>query len=191
MRFVAKYKRYNITFQNELVEHFATGESRELKSYIDCQFDLYGSMLPYEIDAARKTFVNNGLPTEVDGVTIIDPLYRFSVFDTEIFQRQRGVSDEVRERMEQFLLARPELGTDFIRVEEPRFAPPWPTYDDFRGVRGLPTAAAIAKKVHEDGYEPAQVILYEKQNANRADVIEELEALGTAPAVPDDDLVSA
>lgn len=182
MRFIAKYKRYVIVFQREIVEHFATGESHEIKPYLGCEFDLFGSMRPHEVEAARKQFSNYGLPTEVDGMTLIDPLYRFSVFDTELYAKEKNLDAAKQRELEEFLLGRHELGSDYILVEDPVLAPPWPTYDDFRGVRGLPTAAAIAKKVAEDGYPVDDVIAYERQNANRSDVITELEAVG-APVI--------
>lgn len=190
MRFVSKYRKYQINFQRDIVEHFATGESHEIQPLLNCEFDLYGSLLPHEVAAARERFINFGLPTEVDGVTTIDPLYRFSIFDTELFQKSKGFDDAKRLKLEEFLLARPECGVDYIMVEEPKLAPPWPTYDDFRGVRGLPTPQSIARKVEEDGYDPDLVIAYERQNANREDVIEALETLGVAP-VEDESVVLA
>lgn len=191
MRFISKYKRYVIWFQREKLEHYATGESRELQPGIVCEFDLYGSMTPWEIVAARETFTNYGLPTEVDMVTHIDALTRVSVFDSEICQQRQGFSDEKRLEMEAFLLGRPEYGVDFVMVEEPRLSAPWPTYDDFRGVRGLPTAQAIAKKVEEDGFAVADVVAYERQNANRTDVIDALESIGAVPVASDEELVEA
>lgn len=190
MRLVSKYGRYQINFQIDKIEHYATGESREIQPMLNCEFDLFGSMKPHEIAAARERFINYGLPTEVDGVTTIDPLYRFSVFDTLLFQQAKGISDEKREQLEAFLLGRPECGIDYILVEEPQLVAPWPTYGTFRGVRGLPTAQAIAKKVEEDGYDAVEVIAYERQNANRADVIEALEAIGAKP-VEDESVVLA
>lgn len=191
MRFISKFKKYQINFQTDIIEHFATGESRELRPLLNCEFDLYGSMLPHEVEAARGQFMNFGLPTEVDGVTLIDPMVRWSVFDTVQFQEAKGLDDETRERLEQFLLGRHELGADYIMVPTPVLAPPWPTYDTFRGVRGLPTAEAIAKKVREDGYDVVDVLAYERQNANRQDVIDALEAVGTPIAVEDEELVQA
>ena len=137
MRFVAKYKKYNVIFQREIVEHYATGEQRTLQPYIDCQFDLYGSMLPHEIEAARAQFINYGLPVEVDGVTTVDPLYRFSVFDSVECQRLQGFDD--------------------------------------------------AKRVQEDGYEVAEVHAYERQNQNRQEVLDALEALLLEEPVDDEE----
>lgn len=190
MRFVAKYKRYTVVFQREIVEHYATGQSRELQPYLGCEFDLYGSMTPHEVSVARDTFENYGLPTEVDNVTLIDPLYRFSVFDTVMFAKQKGLDDAKRLELEEFLLSRDEYGSDYVMVEELRLVPPWPTYDKFRGVRGLPTAQGIARKVEEDGYDALEVVAYERQNANRQDVIDALESLG-APAPADEELIEA
>lgn len=189
MRFVSKYKKYTVVFQREIIEHFGTGESHEIKPFVACQFDLYGSMRPYEIEAARKQFINHGLPTEIDGVTTIDPLTRFSVFDSVACQDTYGFDDETREKVEQFLLSRAEYGTDYIEVEEPRLAAPWPTYNDFRGVRGLPTPQAIVKKVVEDGYPIEDVIAFERQNLDRQEVLDALEA--ATQLDPEEELIEA
>jgi hypothetical protein len=191
LRFVSKYKRYVVWFQREIVEHFATGQSREIQPGLVCEFDLYGSMFPHEITAAREHFTNYGLPVEVDMVTHIDPLTRFSIFDTQMYQARVNLTDEKREELEEFLLTRPEYGTDYIMVMEPRVPAPWPNYDSFRGVKGLATPYAIAKKVQEDGYEADLVIAYERQNANRLDVIAALEHVGAPVVEPDESLIEA
>jgi hypothetical protein len=191
MRFVSKIRKYQICFQRDIIEHFATGESRVIQPLLNCEFDLFGSMRPYEIAAAREAFINRGLPLEADGITTIDPLYRFSVFDTEEFQKHHRLTDEKRVELEQFLLNNFAYGTYYIMVEEPRVPAPWPTYDTVRGVKGSPTALRIAEKVREDGFPVEDVIAYERQNQNRQDVIDALEALKVEEAVEDESVVLA
>lgn len=196
-RYVSKYKKYSICYQRDIIEHYATGESRVLKPLLNCQFDLYGSMYPWEMEAARGRFINTGTMLEMDNVTTVDPAYRFSVFDSERFARENGLPPEELEKLDLWLQNKDPLrsnfaeGHDYIFVEAPVLAPPWPKYDDLRGVRGAPTAQRIAERVIEDGYDVADVIAYERQKANRADVIDALEALLTAEVVEDEELVSA
>lgn len=191
MRFVAKYKRYTIVFQREIVEHYATGQSREIQPYLGCSFDLYGSMTQNEVEVARRTFENYGLPVEVDMITLIDPLVRFSVFDTDVFAAQHNLDADKKAELEGFLLSRDEYGSDYVMVEAVRLLAPWPTYDAFRGVRGLPTAQAIAKKVEEDGFDVDAAIAYERENANRTDVLDALEGLSAQVPATEEDLVEA
>ena len=59
-------------------------------------------------------------------------------------------------------------------------------------MRGLPTAEAIAKRVQEDGYEVAEVHAYERQNQNRQEVLDALEALLLEePAGEQEELIEA
>lgn len=196
-RYVAKYKRYSICYQRDIVEHYATGESRVLKPLLNCEFDLYGSMLPHEMEAARGRFINTGTMLEMDTVTTVDVAYRFSVFDSVAFAREKGLDDAELAKLDLWLQnkdpqrANHAEGHDYIYVEAPVLAPPWPAYDTFRGVRGAPTGPRIAERVQEDGYDPAVVLEYERANANRQEVIDALEALLAPAPVDDEELVSA
>lgn len=193
MRFISKSARYQTCFKRDVTEHFATGESRVIQPMWNVEFKP-DQWLAHELEVAKATFANRGMPTEIDEVTPVDSTYRFGTFDTGEFQQQHaseGFDDARRKELEMFLLNHEDYGSTFVMVETPRLAPPWPTYDEFRGVRGLPTAERIAEKVREDGYEVAAVIAYEVANAHRQDVIDALEALTSGPAVTDDELVSA
>ena len=62
-------------------------------------------------------------------------------------------------------------------------AAPWPAYNEFRG-----SVQELAEKVVSDGHHLPQVIAYEKQNLNRANVVEALEeALATQVDLAQDD----
>lgn len=67
-----------------------------------------------------------------------------------------------------------------LPVEPPRLSAPWPAYDKLvpQGKRTIDMVAAkIVEKVEEDGYNPVDVLEYEKQNLNRVEVVVALEAL--------------
>jgi hypothetical protein len=193
-RYVAKYKKYSINFQADVVEDYATGRSRTIIPLINLQFDVAGSLLPWEVEAALAHFKFDGLTTEMDEMTPISPLYRLSVFDSQQFvDANRGlkvVDDEGNVKpltvamIDEFLDGREEAGTDYLRVDAPQMVAPWPAYPKLvAGGRGNTTASVVEKivaKVREDEYDPAEVIAYERQNLNRPDVIAALEELVVA-----------
>lgn len=183
MRFVSKSSGYSICYKRDKTMHFATGESQEIQALWNCQFSPVG-IRSHEIAQARRQLQNYGMPVEEDRVTPVDPAYRYGIFDTREFQEQHaeeGFDDNERLLLEAFLIKKQD---EYYRlVEEIKVPIPWPNYDSFRGVKGTPTALRIAERVLEDGYDVAGVIAYERENANRPDVITELEALMVAPEV--------
>lgn len=196
MRFVSKYKRYMINFQVEIVEHYATGQSREVQPLLNCEFDRWGSLHPWEVQAALSHWQVNreggfqGLTVDEDEMTLERPEGRLSVFDTDQFAKSKGLSDERKRELEEFLLSRPEHGQDYIRIEAPALVPPWPNYDRVKGGPKGSTAVLIARKVQEDGYNIDSVLAYERQGKNRQDVIDAVEAL-RVPEPEDEPLIAA
>lgn len=190
VRFVSKSSGYSICYKRDRIQHFASGESQVLQELWNCQFSPVG-IRASEIKQAREQLHNYGMPKEQDQVTAVDPAYRYGCFDTHEFQEQHaeeGFDDAERLKMEEFLIKHQD---EYYRlVEEIRVPAPWPNYNEFRGVKGTPTAVRIAERVREDGYDVLAVIAYERENANRPDVLAELEAL-LAPSVDDELLVSA
>lgn len=172
MRFVAKYQKYAIQArpQREIVT--IDGIPMVAQEQIILEFE-QGSLRPYEVDAGISQLgARRGLP---DG---IDPSYRLSVFDTEWAQAAFGWDNDTVEYAEKFLQANPSFGVDYIMVEEPKVAAPWPRYDSIADLEQL------VEKVVTDGFDIADVIAYERQNQNRPDVLAalELEQLPDAPA---------
>jgi hypothetical protein len=194
VRFLSKYANYQICFQRDILEHYATGESRVLKPLINIEFATGIPPTSREAQIGRDTFINYGTQVELDRVTAVDPLSRFAVWDSELYQSQHPdlVPDtNTRRKIEQWLIARPEHGIDYLAIETQRTPPPWPNYDEFRGVRGSPTGPRIAERVLEDGYDVEAVLAYERENLNRQEVIDALEALNAAEPEPEAILVDA
>lgn len=164
MRFVAKYQKYSIQARVQRETITVDGFPMVSQEQILCDFE-QGSLRPYEVDAGiAQLGARRGLP---DG---IDPSYRLSVFDTEWAQHAHAWDPETREYVEAFLQRNPSFGTDYILVEEPKVAAPWPRYDEIKDVKRL------VAKVVEDGFDIADVIAYEIQNQDRPDVLAALDA---------------
>lgn len=178
-RFVSKYRAYSITGRPQRTMVLATGQKQVLEHRIICDFKVAGSdgmggLSPWEKEAALSHF-NFGAKGHDEDVS-----RRLSVYDTEAAQMQFGWDDETREFIEDRLRSANGNGIDFIEVEPPRVATPWPSYDD------LTDADEIAFEVGRLGFDIGYVISYEQQNKNRPEVIAALEALaaggGEAPA---------
>lgn len=125
----------------------------------------------------------------------INPKIAYGGLETWIAQREYGWEDEDREWVEQKLLN--EVGGDFILLEEPALAPPWPGYKKTcggprGGFHGKSTPEAIIEMVRRTGCDPIAVLAYEEFafGESRPDVLAALRGEIDAP-VEDEELVSA
>lgn len=122
-----------------------------------------------------------------------NPLWRLSSYDTDEAARQHGWTAEEKARFEEVLRNDPGNGSEFIIVETPRAPKPWPKYDDIV-VIGRRTIEMVAKELAETvdtlGLDPDAVIVYERENANRPEVIEAFKALKNK-VEPEEELVQA
>ncbi len=93
----------------------------------------------------------------------------FGYFNSKDAQLQQGWTDE-----EHDLIVARLVEQGYLEVKPVKIAPPWPAYDKLvkQGQRtDAHVAAKIAEKVAEDGYDPAAVAEYERQNLNRPEVL--------------------
>ena len=115
---------------------------------------------PYEKEVALARFRFKGL---AEGE---DPLRRISSFDTEQEARQMGWDEQFKNEVERILDQK--QGIDFFRVDKPKAAAPWPTYDK--------TPPKKVLQMTEDMcIDPELVIAYEAENKNRPEIIEALQ----------------
>lgn len=174
MRFVADARKYTFNALNPIVEMVrdAHGGMRQVITDrgVLCQFT-HGALLEWEYELAKNSFGLKGLAHDEN------PRRRFSAYDTELEARRQGWSDEKRRMVEERLLEYATAGQGHILVEKPKLDPPWPRYDDIRGRGGKTTAQMIADAVRDLGHDPHYVIEYEKENRNRTDVVEAVEAV--------------
>ena len=124
-----------------------------------------GVALDHEIEAALKHFTFRGLPDGVPPETYV------SVLDTRDYQKQEKLTDEERERIEQWLESLPSFGQDYIKVEEIRAPRPWPSYDE----DSVEDIVAAIERFH---FDPEDVRRYEQENLDRAELLEKLVELG-------------
>lgn len=124
-----------------------------------------GLALDHEIEAALKHFTFRGLPDGVPPETYI------SVLDTRDYQKQEKLTDEERERIEQWLESLPSFGQDYIKVEELRAPKPWPSYDE-------DSVEDIIGAIDRFHFDPEDVRRYEQENLDRAELLEKLVELG-------------
>ena len=171
MRFLSKYGKYIVSIQPQINESYATGHTKTIQRAIYATFSLDG-VTGDDRALAREHFSFNGFYQEEDLVTIVDPSYRISCFDSLLAQQREGWSNDERIMVENTLIAKAQqFPDDVLVIEEIRLSPPWPTYDAFAG-----TQAELIAKLHEDGFDLAEVLAYELQEQKREEVIAALEA---------------
>src|SRR5262245_28519952 len=115
MRFVSQYGNYWTQLRPELTEAYSNGAIRQIQAPIYARF-VQGDLLQHEHEAALLSFSFPGRYQERDEATPVDPQHRISTFDSVRTAEQHGWDDELREWVEQRLLASPHHGIDFIHV---------------------------------------------------------------------------
>lgn len=129
--------------------------------------DVFGAV-PYQ----RGVSIQDGVGRIMGVSNASRPDFNFSLFDSE------WITDaDDRADAEKALLENADYGDWYVKVDAIEVDPPWPNYNKIRAKKGLTIAETIADKCAEDGYNVAHVLAYEKAHANRAAVIEALEAL--------------
>jgi hypothetical protein len=161
VRFVSQFGAYRIQLRPQIAEAFATGDIRVTQEGIYASFER-DIVQPHEREMALGSFNFRGQYQERDEVNKVDPDYRISVWDSDRVAEREDWSPELKEWAEQRLLSNPMHGVDFIHVPALIIAPPWPTYDSYRG-----TPENLVKKLVEDGHDLEEVLAYELEHRNR------------------------
>lgn len=179
MRFVSIFPRLGLgTVQKERFVVDAAGEHVPTVESVSVQFG-QEYLDQSDIDFALQFFPDSaftGRYMEADEVTPEDVSARIGVFDTVTEQERQGWTDETREKVEQFLLAKANYGQDFTRVEKilAVAGKPWPLYDETHHFK-IPTLAAELGLLEE-------ALTYEQANKNRESVISGIEGKLQIPA---------
>lgn len=166
-RFISRYGKPSIGVQSLIKESYATGQSKVLKKRIDANF--HNSLVTDEDFAvALSSFHFPGLPFSEETQSHVSPRYRTSVWDSEWARANEGwTDDEIALIIEKL---RSRVGPELLELSIPKAGAPFPTYDECKPeeilqilkVAGIPAEKAIA---------------YEKENANRADLLKKLEGV--------------
>jgi hypothetical protein len=176
MRFISRYGRYAVSFRPMVQEAYATGMARVVQTPLYCFF------YPDRLTADERTLALdtwgewNGGYQEMDEATMVPPDYRIGLFDSHAAQADQGWTDADRIFVEEELVAYCNRWEDVIVVPQTFIEPPWPNYDQFKG-----TAAALMRKLVDEGHDLEQVLAYEASVQNRPKVIEALHALISDP----------
>lgn len=80
----------------------------------------------------------------------------FSVYDTDTIP-----NEEDRKYAEERLKNDHANGKDYIQVSGKKLVPPWPTYEEMKGVKGRSNAMIVCDMVRTGGYDIDYVIAYE------------------------------
>jgi hypothetical protein len=167
MRIVAQYGKYGRQFQARKANTDHNGVETVTQEGIYLQFQ-QEDMRQNEIDLAMQLFGFRGQFQAEDQFTPTDPIYRISVFDT----RAQGWDDELRLRVEAWLESIEDQDPDFFIVRSTPIPRPFPNYDEYPG-----SAAQLIAKLREDGYDLAEVLIYEREyGLNRPKITQALEA---------------
>ncbi len=141
------------------------------RAQVHAQFD-NGGLLAHEEELALKTFNFTGLPEGVN------PLTRVGVFDTEAYCLNHYENEKERTEMQAQIDQRlrelqPRFPQQFIIVETPAAAKPWPSYDE-------DSPEDILKLQERLAFDPSLVRRYEEENEGRAEIIEPMQELEAA-----------
>lgn len=164
MRCISPHRNYSIQViegdEQIVVDARGHATSVQLRKPIVANFDQSG-LLDYEELAAFEHFTFSGL---ADG---INPLTTLSVFDTEAYC-QRFPKDKRDEINAQVDIRLRELQSvfksEFIIVDPPVAAKPWPRYDEY-------SVEDILKFQEALGVNPDDIRLYELENQHRDELI--------------------
>lgn len=185
MIFLSKFGSYALSVRPQIREAYAQGMSKETQTPLYAQFQVV-ALQAREREWALSHFVFNGAPQEMDEATLVQPDYRIGRFDSIAAQEQNGWSNDERIAVENELLRTAEIvPQELTYLPEVVVPAPWPAYHSFTG-----TAAQLAKKVKEDGFDPTEVLAYEIAHENRDDVVAALGKLSadSAEALAEADL---
>jgi hypothetical protein len=179
MRFISKYRGFSFVARPTRSGTDAWGQPIKIQEGIICDFR-GGSLELWEVQQALATF-QFAAPGHDEEITL-----RLSLFDTDLAAEAYGWDENTKAQVEARMQAK--AGVDFIQLIRPPLPAPWPNYDKVTPRGDLHLYEVIVAVVEETGLDPAEVIAYERENLNRPDVIEALEALvpaeEEAPAEP-------
>jgi len=177
--FVSKYREYSLVVRRTVaIPHHLTGERVYQQRGITADFKWAGRGLPeWAKQQALEHFKFTGLGHNED------PMQRLSFYDTDAEAVVHGWDAETKSEVEE--LMQKKQNDAYFEAQRPRLTPPWPNYDKVKNVK------ALASMVADLGIDVSYAIEYERENANREEVIAAFEALTAEPEVEEEVEVTA
>jgi hypothetical protein len=191
MLFASRYAELAVTVQSDATEWVRPSgpngalQPREIQPMIQVEFKQnVGVPLAARLGAlayfgGKGALAHMIFPNREDGILGsqayegFEPERAFGFYETE------RAPAEHRPLIEAKLLSLAK-GNDVWLYEPERIKAPWPSYDQITTKAGFSRqnrADKIAQKVREDGYNPVEVIAYERENVNDELTVRALEAL--------------
>jgi hypothetical protein len=158
-----------VPLRDTITDYAPNGAAIKVHPALSVQFRPQGSAPDWAKDAVSK-LSNWGTGIGLNE----DPFSRVGTLDTDDEARNQNWSDEDKAFVEQALLNAPSNGVEYVVCSAPKTARPWSTYDEFVGDEAV---AKILYTVDLTGADPKAVLRYERENKDRTDVLDALEAL--------------
>lgn len=169
MRFISPHRGYSMNIRNPAIIYDKFNQEQVVEPGLVANFDIGPAPENWELDLAEEKLAFKGMPSDPGGAPL--PVKRrVSIFDTEQAQEEYGWSDDDRRLVEEKLL-KWQNADEFVQSVKPPALIPWPAYDS------VTSAAKIKKLVEDVGIDPQNVVEYERENANRADVLSAMDEL--------------
>jgi hypothetical protein len=166
-QFVSQYPGYRHGVRDEVPEHLGhDGFMVPFVRPLEAVFDR-GGLTPEAITEAKAKLTFHGLMEHESGDDL-DPIYRISVFDSEVMALQEGWSDEEQALVINVLRASTENGRAYVEIVAAPATIPWGNYDD---IDDPDKVVEIAQTIEAD---IGEVIRYELENQNRERWLEAL-----------------
>lgn len=174
-RFVSPHRNYSHGIREHLPQRLGPyGDHLPEQKALEAAF---GPDLRTDEDVAlaKSVFKFRGLAIYENGQPV-DPTYRISVFDSEIAKMQNGWTDEEESLVVEGLRNNGPIGQMYVERLPVAASVPWNGYDELTDVTRI-VDLAVGTNADLDA-----VAKYERENQNRSDVLEALEAAGVAGA---------
>jgi hypothetical protein len=166
-RFAARFSKYSHGVRSAEVEHYATGREKVIAPGLEAQFEVLG-VTNEDYREALEHLTFTGLPFDIETESVVEPRSRLAVFDSRQAQQLHRWSEDDHDLVVKTLRESPMLGVEFIELSSAAIQAPWKGYDD------VETPEEIISLIKATGSDAGQVIAYERENANRPEVIDAL-----------------
>ena len=169
-RFVSPHRNYKHGVRRETPAHLGPdGKMVPAVRALQAEFDP-DLRNDADIALAKSTFTFRGMPIHENGQPV-NSTYRISVFDSEIMALKLGWTEEEEALVVDELRNRGPIGQMYVEVVPVPAEKPWNGYDE------LDDADRIVDLATAIGADLEAILQYERENANRAEVIAALQGV--------------
>lgn len=169
MYLISRSAGLTMPLRDTTTEYAPNGAVIKVNPALSVQFAVSGGAPDWAKDAvAQLPGWGNGLGHNED------PFTRLGVLDTDEEAKRQNWTPEEKAFVENALLKAPSAGIEYVVCSAPKTARPWDKYDEFVGDEAL---EKVLYTIDLIGADPKSVLRYERENLDRPDFVEALEAL--------------